>query len=148
MIIREETHGVFLDGDTLNASNSRITRVDYLPEGIKRLELRNNPLMKITCAFPDGLEYISVSDCFLRELPRVPASVKVLSAIKNPFSQDYIEYHRLSYGVRFLRPSHFKAQRNQTRVDGAHHILSNMKVLKKEYLDFLEKNGGEDPYDS
>ena len=90
------------DGTRLNhldAQRSLITEVNYLPENLHRLMLDHNPLVKINCEFPKTLQYISVFDCFLRELPRIPEGIKDSHILvnNNCFSKAYSDFHRMAY---------------------------------------------------
>ena len=64
----------FIEGSSMDCSNKGITRLEYIPDGIKRLYCNNNKLTELP-KLPESLEYLSCGNNKLTELPKLPESL-------------------------------------------------------------------------
>ena len=87
----------------LNLSHLGLTKLDYIPEGVKTLYCYNNKLNSLP-NLPDSLKYLSCSNNNLNSLPNLPDSLKELYCFNNKFNYKTIDNNKsICYTEKDLR---------------------------------------------
>jgi hypothetical protein len=69
--------------EILNTCKTNIKEVNKLPSSLKEWKTYNSTLNKINCALPNGLTDVDFCDCFLKDCPDFPLSIKMIDLAKN-----------------------------------------------------------------
>ena len=82
MWITKENINKFIEGSSMDCSNTGITHIEYIPDGIKRLYCYNNKLTELP-KLPDSLKRLYCRYNRLTELPKLPESLYYLDCHNN-----------------------------------------------------------------
>lgn len=69
--------------EILNTCKTNIKEVNKLPSSLKEWKTYNSSLNKINCTLPNELTDVDFCDCFLRDCPDFPLSIKMIDLAKN-----------------------------------------------------------------
>ena len=72
----------FIDRTRIRLGTRKITKIDYVPEGITHLHLGNNDLTELP-KLPDSLTHLYCYNNNITSMPKLPESLRNLSCFKN-----------------------------------------------------------------
>ena len=82
MRITKENINKFIEGSSMDCSNTGITHIEYIPDGIKRLYCHSNKLTELP-KLPESLTDLYCGVNKLTELPKLPNSLTYLDCGNN-----------------------------------------------------------------